>query len=151
MSSKKSPKVLIIVDGFGYSDSGKYNAISAANAPYWQNLWENNPKTLISTSGMAVGLPEGQMGNSEVGHMTLGAGRVVYQNFTRINKPLQMVISLAIPYFAMLLMARLKTKRPCIFLACYHRAASTATKTISMPCLRWLFSAARKKSIFMLH
>ena len=86
MSSKKSPKVLIIVDGFGYSDSGKYNAISAANAPYWRNLWENNPKTLISTSGMAVGLPEGQMGNSEVGHMTLGAGRVVYQNFTRINK-----------------------------------------------------------------
>jgi 2,3-bisphosphoglycerate-independent phosphoglycerate mutase len=86
MSSKKSPKVLIIVDGFGYSDSGKYNAITAANAPYWRNLWENNPKTLISTSGMAVGLPEGQMGNSEVGHMTLGAGRVVYQNFTRINK-----------------------------------------------------------------
>ena len=86
MSSKKSPKVLIIVDGFGHSDSGKYNAISAANAPYWSNLWENNPKTLISTSGMAVGLPEGQMGNSEVGHMTLGAGRVVYQNFTRINK-----------------------------------------------------------------
>ena len=86
MSSKKSPKVLIIVDGFGYSDSGKYNAISAANAPYWRNLWKNNPKTLISTSGMAVGLPEGQMGNSEVGHMTLGAGRVVYQNFTRINK-----------------------------------------------------------------
>ena len=86
MSSKKSPKVLIIVDGFGYSDSGKYNAITAANAPYWRNLWENNPKTLIRTSGMAVGLPEGQMGNSEVGHMTLGAGRVVYQNFTRINK-----------------------------------------------------------------
>ena len=86
MSSKKSPKVLIIVDGFGYSDSGKYNAITAANAPYWRNLWKNNPKTLISTSGMAVGLPEGQMGNSEVGHMTLGAGRVVYQNFTRINK-----------------------------------------------------------------
>ena len=86
MSSKKSPKILIIVDGFGYSDSGKYNAISAANAPCWQNLWQNNPKTLISTSGMAVGLPEGQMGNSEVGHMTLGAGRVVYQNFTRINK-----------------------------------------------------------------
>ena len=86
MSPKKSPKVLIIVDGFGYSDNGKYNAISAANAPCWNNLWENNPKTLISTSGMAVGLPEGQMGNSEVGHMTLGAGRVVYQNFTRINK-----------------------------------------------------------------
>jgi 2,3-bisphosphoglycerate-independent phosphoglycerate mutase len=86
MSSNKSPKILIIVDGFGFSDSDKYNAITAANAPCWQSLWKNNPKTLISTSGMAVGLPEGQMGNSEVGHMTLGAGRVVYQNFTRINK-----------------------------------------------------------------
>ena len=86
MSSNKSPKVLIIVDGFGFNDSSKYNAITAANTPCWQNLWENNPKTLISTSGLAVGLPEGQMGNSEVGHMTLGAGRVVYQNFTRINK-----------------------------------------------------------------
>lgn len=86
MNSTKSPKVLIIVDGFGFSDSDKYNAINAANAPCWHNLWENNPKTLIGTSGMAVGLPEGQMGNSEVGHMTLGAGRVVYQNFTRINK-----------------------------------------------------------------
>jgi 2,3-bisphosphoglycerate-independent phosphoglycerate mutase len=86
MSTNKSPKVLIIIDGFGYSDNSKYNAVNAANAPCWQNLWENNPKTLISTSGMAVGLPEGQMGNSEVGHMTLGAGRVVYQNFTRINK-----------------------------------------------------------------
>jgi 2,3-bisphosphoglycerate-independent phosphoglycerate mutase len=86
MSTSKSPKVLIIIDGFGYSDNGKYNAITAANAPCWHDLWQNNPKTLISTSGMAVGLPEGQMGNSEVGHMTLGAGRVVYQNFTRINK-----------------------------------------------------------------
>ena len=86
MSPRKSPKVLIIVDGFGYSASGNYNAISAANAPCWQNLWKNNPKTLIGTSGMSVGLPDGQMGNSEVGHMTLGAGRVVYQNFTRINK-----------------------------------------------------------------
>jgi 2,3-bisphosphoglycerate-independent phosphoglycerate mutase len=86
MSSNRSPKILIIIDGFGYSDNSAYNAITAANAPCWQNIWENNPKTLISTSGMAVGLPEGQMGNSEVGHMTLGAGRVVYQNFTRINK-----------------------------------------------------------------
>ena len=86
MSSNRSPKILIIIDGFGYSDNSAYNAITAANAPCWQNIWENNPKTLISTSGMAVGLPEGQMGNSEVGHMTLGTGRVVYQNFTRINK-----------------------------------------------------------------
>lgn len=86
MSTEKSPLVLLILDGFGYSGEAKYNAITSANAPVWQKLWHENPKTLIHTSGMAVGLPEGQMGNSEVGHMTLGAGRVVYQNFTRINK-----------------------------------------------------------------
>jgi len=82
----KKPVVLLILDGFGYSEKTKYNAIYAANTPVFDKLWANNPKSLIETSGMAVGLPEGQMGNSEVGHMTLGAGRVVYQNFTRINK-----------------------------------------------------------------
>ena len=86
MTQQHRPLVLLILDGFGYSDNDKYNAIKKADAPLWQKLWASNPKTLIHTSGMAVGLPEGQMGNSEVGHMTLGAGRVVYQNFTRINK-----------------------------------------------------------------
>ncbi len=80
------PVALIILDGFGYSESDRYNAITAANTPVWNSLWQQVPSTLIATSGLAVGLPEGQMGNSEVGHMTLGAGRVVYQNFTRINK-----------------------------------------------------------------
>lgn len=84
--SAKQPAVLIILDGFGYNESAQYNAIANAQAPFWQSLWSKGPRTLIGTSGMAVGLPEGQMGNSEVGHMTLGAGRVVYQNFTRINK-----------------------------------------------------------------
>lgn len=86
MTAVHTPLALIIIDGFGYSTSDKYNAINAANAPTWKKIWSNNPATTIATSGMAVGLPEGQMGNSEVGHMTLGAGRVVYQNFTRINK-----------------------------------------------------------------
>lgn len=86
MTHAKKPVVLIILDGFGYSEETQYNAIANATAPVWQSLWQTAPKTLIGTSGMAVGLPEGQMGNSEVGHMTLGAGRVVYQNFTRINK-----------------------------------------------------------------
>ena len=81
MTTEKSPLVLLILDGFGYSDDPKYNAIAGANAPVWEKLWSNNPKTLIHTSGLSVGLPDGQMGNSEVGHMTLGAGRVVYQNF----------------------------------------------------------------------
>ena len=82
----KSPVVLLILDGFGYAPPGQYNAISHATTPTWDALWESAPKTLINTSGLEVGLPAGQMGNSEVGHMTIGAGRVVYQNFTRINK-----------------------------------------------------------------
>lgn len=86
MTDAKKPLLLIILDGFGYSQTSKYNAIANAKAPTWSQLWQNAPKTTIGTSGMAVGLPEGQMGNSEVGHMTLGAGRVVYQNYTRINK-----------------------------------------------------------------
>ena len=85
MSAKK-PVVLLILDGYGYSEKTKYNAIYAANTPVYDNLWKTCPKTLIATSGMDVGLPDGQMGNSEVGHTTIGAGRVVYQNFTRINK-----------------------------------------------------------------
>ena len=86
MTEVKKPLVLIIIDGFGYSEVAKHNAITNANTPIWDKTWNENPTTLIGTSGMSVGLPEGQMGNSEVGHMTLGAGRVVYQNFTRINK-----------------------------------------------------------------
>ena len=82
----KPTTALIILDGFGYREALDNNAIANARAPFWQSLWANCPHTTIATSGMAVGLPEGQMGNSEVGHMTLGAGRVVYQNFTRINK-----------------------------------------------------------------
>lgn len=88
-SSPKRPVVLLILDGFGHSEHSEHNAIAAANTPVWDQIWATRPKTLIQTSGMAVGLPEGQMGNSEVGHMTLGAGRVVYQNFTRINKAIK--------------------------------------------------------------
>lgn len=86
MSEVKKPVVLVVLDGFGYSEKAQHNAIANAHAPNWQALWQNSAHNLIATSGLAVGLPEGQMGNSEVGHMTLGAGRVVYQNFTRINK-----------------------------------------------------------------
>lgn len=86
MTAMKKSTVLLILDGFGYSEKTKYNAIAAAHKPVFDKLWANNPKSLIETSGMAVGLPEGQMGNSEVGHMSIGAGRVVYQSFTRINK-----------------------------------------------------------------
>lgn len=86
MSNTTSPLVLIILDGFGHRTESKYNAISAANTPNYNNLLASQPHSLISGSGMDVGLPVGQMGNSEVGHMNLGAGRVVYQDLTRISK-----------------------------------------------------------------
>ncbi|MEH6824271.1 MAG: 2,3-bisphosphoglycerate-independent phosphoglycerate mutase [Motiliproteus sp.] len=89
MSQPKSPTALIILDGWGVSDSTQDNAIHAAHTPVWDRLWANNPRSMVATSGLAVGLPEGQMGNSEVGHMNIGAGRTVYQNFTRITKAVE--------------------------------------------------------------
>jgi 2,3-bisphosphoglycerate-independent phosphoglycerate mutase len=84
-ATNKTPLMLIILDGWGHSDSHEANAIYTASTPVWDQLWQTQAKTLVHCSGSQVGLPEGQMGNSEVGHMTIGAGRVIYQNFTRIN------------------------------------------------------------------
>ncbi|MDC9719704.1 MAG: 2,3-bisphosphoglycerate-independent phosphoglycerate mutase [Gammaproteobacteria bacterium] len=81
-----SPKALIILDGWGQSESSASNAIKAAKTPTWDALLADHRHSLLGTSGADVGLPEGQMGNSEVGHMNIGAGRVVYQNYTRIGK-----------------------------------------------------------------
>lgn len=86
MTAAPKPVVLMILDGFGHSESPESNAIMAAKTPVWDRLWGSAPRTLVSGSGMDVGLPDGQMGNSEVGHMNLGAGRVVYQDFTRVTK-----------------------------------------------------------------
>src|SRR5690606_19262304 len=89
MPAAPKPLVLIILDGFGHSDSPEYNAIHAASTPVYDRLRARYPHGLISGSGMDVGLPDGQMGNSEVGHMNLGAGRVVYQDFTRVTKAIR--------------------------------------------------------------
>lgn len=86
MVHAKKPLVLLILDGWGYREETSNNAIALANTPVLDGLWKNNPATLISGSGQDVGLPDGQMGNSEVGHVNIGSGRIVYQNFTRINK-----------------------------------------------------------------
>lgn len=80
-----SPVVLVILDGWGYRTNPDGNAIAAANTPVMDSLWAAYPKTLIRTSGKDVGLPEGQMGNSEVGHLNIGAGRVVPQELVRIS------------------------------------------------------------------
>ncbi len=82
----KKPLALMILDGFGYNPSSYGNAIKAAKTPNLDRLAEKCPHTLIGASGLDVGLPQGQMGNSEVGHTNIGAGRVVYQELTRITK-----------------------------------------------------------------
>ncbi|MFM6949110.1 MAG: 2,3-bisphosphoglycerate-independent phosphoglycerate mutase [Aquirufa sp.] len=78
--------VLMILDGWGIATNPKVSAIDAAKTPFINSLYQKYPHSKLEASGLAVGLPEGQMGNSEVGHMNLGAGRVVYQNLVRINK-----------------------------------------------------------------
>ncbi len=80
---------LIILDGFGYREEKQYNAILTDGAVNFMRLWKEYPHTLIGASGMDVGLPDGQMGNSEVGHTNIGAGRIVYQELTRITKAIQ--------------------------------------------------------------
>lgn len=80
------PLILLILDGWGYEAKTQHNAIANASTPQWDEWWMSRPHTLIQASGNHVGLPESQMGNSEVGHMHIGAGRVIYQDFTRINQ-----------------------------------------------------------------
>ncbi|CAM4438534.1 MAG: 2,3-bisphosphoglycerate-independent phosphoglycerate mutase [Legionellaceae bacterium] len=89
MLQQIKPLLLIILDGWGYRKEKQYNAIAAANTPHWDYLWQHYPHTLISASGLEVGLPEGQMGNSEVGHLNIGSGRIVYQDFTRIEEAIK--------------------------------------------------------------
>ena len=85
----RAPLVLLILDGWGYREETDHNAIALADTPNWDHLWSRSHRALINTSGEAVGLPAGQMGNSEVGHMNIGAGRIVYQDFTRIDKAIE--------------------------------------------------------------
>lgn len=89
MSKAPKPVVLIILDGWGCSKNKDSNAILAANKPVWDRLWSRYPHSYIRTSGADVGLPGDQMGNSEVGHLNLGAGRVVYQEFTRVSRSIK--------------------------------------------------------------
>jgi 2,3-bisphosphoglycerate-independent phosphoglycerate mutase len=87
--SRPKPVVLLILDGWGHRDDPADNALAQADLPNWRRLWASAPHTLIHTEGRHVGLPDGQMGNSEVGHMNLGAGRIVYQDLTRIDAAIE--------------------------------------------------------------
>ncbi|MCD9033566.1 2,3-bisphosphoglycerate-independent phosphoglycerate mutase [Luteimonas sp. Y-2-2-4F] len=86
---RPKPVVLLILDGWGYREDPRDNAIALADVPNWRRLWAAGPRTLVHTEGRYVGLPDGQMGNSEVGHMNIGAGRVVYQELTRIDAAIE--------------------------------------------------------------
>ena len=87
--TRPKPLALIILDGFGLREEVKGNAIAQANKPNYDQLWNEFPHTQIGASGLSVGLPEGQMGNSEVGHLNIGAGRIVYQELTRVTKSIK--------------------------------------------------------------
>src|SRR5580693_9927972 len=84
--SRNKPLILTILDGWGFSPVLEGNAIAAARKPTYDQLLREFPNTLVRTSGPSVGLPEGQMGNSEVGHLNIGSGRVIYMDVTRIDK-----------------------------------------------------------------
>src|SRR5881275_41079 len=87
--SRPKPLILVILDGWGYRAETKANAIALARKPVYDRLLREYPNTLIHTSGPYVGLPEGQMGNSEVGHLNIGAGRIVHMDSTRIELMIQ--------------------------------------------------------------
>src|SRR2546423_13767154 len=85
MKKRPKPIVLTVLDGWGFRAEAKGNAIALAKKPTWDELNRKFPNTLIHTSGPFVGLPEGQMGNSEVGHLNIGSGRIVHMDITRIE------------------------------------------------------------------
>ena len=85
----KKPLLLMILDGWGVAPASRTNAVTTANTPNLDKLFETCPHALLNCSGEHVGLPDGQMGNSEVGHTNIGAGRIVYQELTRITKDIR--------------------------------------------------------------
>lgn len=87
--SRPKPVALIILDGFGLRGDVQGNAVAQAKKPNYDRYWAEFPHTTLTACGEAVGLPEGQMGNSEVGHLNIGAGRIVYQDLTRISKSIR--------------------------------------------------------------
>ena len=128
----KKPTVLLILDGYGLNDKKEGNAVALANTPVMDKLMAEYPFVKGQASGMAVGLPEGQMGNSEVGHLNMGAGRIVYQELTRITKKMQRRITVLF-----------------IFSDFYQTVVFTAILHICMEHLKWLRNLALKKFMYM--
>ena len=89
MPGRRELVALVILDGWGCAPPGPGNAVELADTPVFDDLWRRLPHTTIEASGEAAGLPPGQMGNSEVGHLTIGAGRRLYQDLMRVNKSIE--------------------------------------------------------------
>src|SRR3954470_15562299 len=89
MMKRPKPVLLCILDGFALRENKEGNAVAQAHKPNFDRYWNEFPHAMLEASGNAVGLPEGQMGNSEVGHLNIGAGRIVYQDLTRVTKAIE--------------------------------------------------------------
>ena len=133
--TRPKPLVLVILDGWGYRAETKANAIALARKPTYDRLLREYPNTLIQTSGKFVGLPDGQMGNSEVGHLNIGAGRIVHMDSTRIELMIQNGEFFSDPVLlAAMKNARARRAPACIFSDCSPMAACIPTRPISTRC-----------------
>ena len=145
--SRPRPIILTVLDGWGYSPRTEGNAIALARKPNYDKLLQKFPNTLIHTSGPFVGLPEGQMGNSEVGHMTMGAGRIVQMDVTRIDALIASGDFFKNPLPPCRHGARPRTPAPSHW-AWSAMAASTRRSTISSRCCAWLAKIKSSASSF---
>lgn len=123
--AKKTPYALIIMDGYGLAPAGEGNAISLNGSKNINALIKEYPSATLGASGLSVGLPDGQMGNSEVGHLNMGAGRIVYQDLTKITKSINDGDFLKTPRCARLWTTQ-KAAKSCICTVCCRTAAFTA-------------------------
>lgn len=144
----KKPVVLMILDGYGLNDNKNGNAIAMADTPVMDKLMAENPFVKGLASGMAVGLPEGQMGNSEVGHMNMGAGRIVYQELTRITKEIQDGDFFENPALLKAMETVRRTIPPCTAWDFFPTAVCTATSLIYTAFWIWQRRTASKKCMY---
>ena len=141
----KKMTALIIVDGFGINPNHEGNAIYMAGTPELDKLMARYPHTQLGASGMDVGLPDGQMGNSEVGHLNMGAGRIVYQELTRITKDIQDGVFFEKEPLIWAMDSVKKNGGSLHLMACFPTAACTATSPTCTPCWKWRKSGALKR------
>ena len=147
--ARPKPLVLIILDGWGYAPPSKSNAISLARTPIYDKLLREFPNTLVHTSGRFVGLPTGQMGNSEVGHLNIGAGRVVYMDITRLDLMIENGELFRHPLLLEAMKRRRRTDEGCIFSGCSAMAGCTRIRTTSMHCCEWRSRMEWSARLFM--